>query len=182
MENIVDMMSGKLLSYGISGFALLMIGLTYYLMKTELKRDLPRHIAVKTIWMFMGLVILSTVVVGFFSVPLADKNEALNKEVDGLTTDMSQLMVMVSKYEFALNDLAFKLEKMSKPPASRPPRNTWKKPTLNTALVAKHVDLSKIKAAKMYKGLKHDKAIRLKLKDDVKAKLIKSQGQLRLRQ
>ncbi len=179
MESVVDIMSGKLLSYGISGFALLMIGLTFYLMKTELKRDLPRHIAIKTIWMFMGLVILATVVVGFFSVPLADKNEELNKEVTSLTADMSQLMIMVSKYEFALNDLAFKLENMSKPPATRPPRNTWTKPKLNTKLLAQYIDFSKIKTGNAYKGLEHDKAIRLKLKEDVKTKLFKSELRLK---
>ena len=71
MENIVEMLGGNLLSYGVSGFALLMIGFTYYLMNSELKREEPRKIAIKTIWMFMGLVLLSTVVVGFFSLPIS---------------------------------------------------------------------------------------------------------------
>ncbi len=175
MENIVDMMGGKLLSYGVSGFALLMIGFTYYLMRSELKRDLPRHIAIKTIWMFMGLVIVSTVVVGFFSLPLADKNEALNEEVNGLTTDMSQLMEMLTKYEFALNDLASKLENGNKTnPTTTPPKYDGKKPALDTKLIARHIDFSKITIPKEYQAVKaaelNDSA-RKQLKNNVQYKL-----------
>ncbi|WP_452599048.1 hypothetical protein [Pontimicrobium sp. MEBiC01747] len=175
MENIIDTMGGKLLSYGVSGFALLMIGFTYYLMRSELKRDLPRHIAIKTIWMFMGLVILSTVVVGFFSLPLANKNDELNDEVNGLTTDVSQLMEMLTKYEYALNDLAYKLDNVNKPNPTPPPKqDNGKKPTLNTTLLAKHVDFSKITIPKEYKAVKAidlDAAKRKELKNAVQYKL-----------
>jgi len=178
MENIIDTMGGKLLSYGVSGFALLMIGFTYYLMRNELKRDLPRHIAIKTIWMFMGLVILSTVVVGFFSLPLADKNDELNEEVNGLTTDVSQLMEMLTKYEYALNDLAYKLDNVNKTNPTAPPKLHGKKPTLNTTLLAKHVDFSKIIIPKEYKAVNAvdlDASKRKELKNAVQYKLSTNQ-------
>lgn len=171
MENVLDIMGGKLLSYGISGFALLMIGFTYYLMKTELKREAPRSIAIKTIWMFMGLVILSTVIVGFFSLPLANKNNELNDEVNALTVDMSQLMVMLTKYEYALNDLAYKLENVSKPNPTKPPKYDKDKFKLNTMLVAKHVDLSKVVIPKTYKADQLNESVRKQLRNDVELKL-----------
>ncbi len=147
----MDMMGGKILSYGVSGFALLMIGFTYYLMKTELKRELPRSIAIKTIWLFMGLVILSTIVVGVFSLPIANKNEVLNKEVNALTVDMSKLMGMLIKYEYALTNLAHKLDNVNKTNPKKPPRYNSKKPVLNTKIVTRHVDFSKVRIPKEYK-------------------------------
>jgi len=170
MENIVDMMGGKLLSYGVSGFALLMIGFTYYLMKTELKRDLPRHIAIKTIWMFMGLVILSTIVVGFFSLPIANKNDELNDEVNSLTVDMSKLMGMLTNYEYALNDLAYKLDNVNKPTPTKPPKYDGKT-KLNEKLVAKYVDFSKLATPINYKAVELDEAEKNKLRQDVRYKI-----------
>ncbi len=173
MENVVDMLGGKLLSYGVSGFALLMIGFTYYLMKTELKREEPRQIAVKTIWMFMGLVILSTLVVGFFSLPLANKNEELNDEVNNLTVDMSKLMAMLTKYEYALNDLAYKLDNAKDPSPVGPPRPPrFNGPiTLDTSLIAKYVDYSKLTMPKTYKVQEVNASVKDKLKQDVGKKV-----------
>lgn len=183
MENIVEMLGGNLLSYGVSGFALLMIGFTYYLMNSELKREEPRKIAIKTIWMFMGLVLLSTVVVGFFSLPIADKNEELNQEVSSLTTDMSLLMEMVSRYEYAINDLTHKLEDNSDKPnpnPTRPPKYTGPDMILDTGLLAKHVDFTKYTTPEMYSTIRAndaDESDKEEFKKAVKTKLNTSQFQ-----
>ncbi len=162
MENMVDMMGGKLLSYGVSGFALLMIGFTYYLMRSELKRDIPRNIAIKTIWMFMGLVILSTVAVGFFSIPLADKNEELKKEVNGLTSDMGELMNLITKYEYGFKKVVYTLEK-----ANGRSRSKW-----NRELVTKYVDFSKAPKRKKHKKTGELKApSKERLRKEVKDRL-----------
>ena len=138
---MAEMMTGKLLSYGVSGFALLMIGFTYYLMRSELKREVPRNIAIKTIWMFMGLVILSTVAVGFFSLPLANKNDELKKEVNGLTSNMSELMSLITKYEYGYKNVVYKLEKVNGRSRSR-----WTR-----ELATKYVDFSKAPKRKKYR-------------------------------
>ncbi|MEM8762380.1 MAG: hypothetical protein AAGD88_01115 [Bacteroidota bacterium] len=144
MESL-DLLNGNLLSYGISGFALIMIGLTYFQIRTELKREKPRPIAIKTIWMFMGLVILSTVVVGFFSIPMANTNSRLRSEVDDLTINMGQLTGLLSQYEYALNELAAKLEGQdnpSTPTPTKPGKFNWGSATmLDKAIIGQHLDL-----------------------------------------
>ncbi len=177
MENIVDMLGGKLLSYGVSGFALLMIGFTYYLMKSELKRDLPRPIAIKTIWMFMGLVILSTIVVGVFSLPLAQKNNELNEEVNSSAVDLSKLMVRLAQYEYALNDLLIKLDNAKDPNPKNPtiPPKFDGTLMLDTLLIAKYVDFSKVTLPKEYTKEDINKSTRIKLKQEVNNKLNRNQ-------
>ncbi len=171
METIVEMLGGKLLSYGVSGFALLMIGFTYYLMKTELKRNEPRSIALKTIWMFMGLVILSTIVVGFFSLPIANKNAELKDEVNELSVGISEMINRLSKYEFAINELAYQLEKKNSTNPPKKPPTLDGKFTLDTSLLSKYVDFSKIKFPETYEAKQLDDVTREKLKKDVRDRL-----------
>ncbi len=111
MNEIIEMLGGKLLSYGVSGFAVIMIGLTYYQMKSEFSREEPRKIVLKTIWMFMGLVMLSTIAVGFFTLPIANKNKQLEKETTTQTGDLAYLLDILAKKDKNIKLLETELAK-----------------------------------------------------------------------
>ncbi|CAM1340424.1 hypothetical protein [Tenacibaculum amylolyticum] len=170
----MDILSEKLLSYGISGFALIMIVLTYRLLQAELKREAPRPIATKTIGMFMGLVLIATVVVGFFSVPIANKNDQLSTEVNDLTINISKLLQMLTKYETTINKLSYKIEKLQgKTPPKNPPKvnGTF---VLDANILKKHVDFSKIQPAKKYQIQNLNETLRKEIKKDALRKLDQS--------
>ncbi|MCK8479010.1 hypothetical protein [Psychroserpens algicola] len=153
MDNLLESLGGELLSYGVSGFALIMIGLTYYLMRSELKREEPRSIAVKTIWGFMTLVLVSTAIVGFFSLPIANENDELSAEVNTLTSDMSQLLAMVTQYEVAINQLVETLEDNNVRGDNNPPTrpNTDIRGVLaSNPSVFRYVDYSRIQPVRTY--------------------------------
>lgn len=167
MDNISSVFNGQLLSYGISGFALMMIGLTYYQIRIELNRDEPRKIAIKTIWMFMGLVLLSITVVGVFSVPTANKNEDLKAQVDSLTINISELVTLITNYEYAMNELAYKLDRKTNPktsthPPLKPPRNIKKggKSALDLVVVGRYFDFKKLNTSNPKKKIKLNDSIR----------------------
>ncbi|WP_282148920.1 hypothetical protein [Algibacter lectus] len=174
MENIIETLGGELLSYGVSGFALIMISLTYYLMRSELKREEPRSIALKTIWGFMILVLISTVTVGFFSLPVASENDKLSSEVNELTSDMSHLIGMVTDYEYTINKLVDILVKNGiegdeKPPVRPNPR--FDGSISNYEALSKYVDISKIQPIRAYKIEEVNDSISKEVKKEVNNKL-----------
>ncbi|GAB4395781.1 MAG: hypothetical protein OHK0053_06440 [Microscillaceae bacterium] len=74
----------KILSYGLSGLAFLLIFMTYSLIASEQKRARPRREILGTIRMFMGLVLLCVVVVGVFGLPAIRNNSLLRQDLDTL--------------------------------------------------------------------------------------------------
>jgi hypothetical protein len=98
---------------------------------------------------------------------------------------MSQLMEMLTKYEFALNDLAYKLDNADKTnptnPTTTPPKYDGKRPALDTKLIARHIDFSKIAIPKEYQAVKAaelDDSTRKQLKSNVQYKLHNSKLQV----
>lgn len=170
MENLIESLGGELLSYGVSGFALIMIGFTYYLMRSELKREEPRRIAIKTIWGFMTLVLVSTAIVGFFSLPVANKNDELTNEINELTSDMSKLMGLVTQYQYAITRLVKKLENNNRnPKPTKPYPGT--RPDFDATILNKYFDVSKMLPIKTYKIEQIDELLRKKVKKDAKLML-----------
>lgn len=162
MDNIVEMLGGKLLSYGVSGFAVIMIGLTYYQMKSEFNREVPRKIVLKTIWMFMGLVMVSTISVGFFTLPIANKNKQLVTETNTQTGDLNYLLNILSEKDKNIKLLETELTRHKRIIAklnSRAPR-----PIAVRAKIPK-LDYKKFKAIKI------NKTNKIKIKKDVKLRM-----------
>ncbi|UGU16051.1 hypothetical protein LS482_20535 [Sinomicrobium kalidii] len=151
MNDITSIITDKILSYGISGFAFVLVVLTYFMMRSEFHREAPRKIVIKTIWFFMGLVLFSTVMVGLFSVPVASNNSKLRGEVDTMTVDMAQLTELTENYESAINELAAMLEKKSGTGDSdigenpkKPDRDKIDQYALNKDLINKYITLDKL--------------------------------------
>jgi len=164
MGRATELLGGDLLSYGISGFAVIMIGMTYFLMRTEFKRDDPRPIALKTIWMFMGLSFMAMIVVGFFSVPVTHENRMLTEDVNELAVDVSALMAELKRSEFAISQLVdeIKADSPSKPDKINP-KDSY---TLDT-----YVDYSKFIAPKVYSPSELNDSIRKDIKSNAQVLL-----------
>lgn len=96
----------KILSYGLSGLAFLLLFLTYSLIRQEQSRSKPRQEILGTIRSFMLLVFLSVVVVGIFGVPTFRDNELLQATNDSLSTEnqeISSLYSFLQKINFLKN-------------------------------------------------------------------------------
>jgi hypothetical protein len=80
MESNIDIV--KILGYGLSGFAFLLLFMAYNLIHTEQKRDgNPRGGIIKLIIAFMSLDIIAIVVVGILGIPALRDNQMLNKNL-----------------------------------------------------------------------------------------------------
>lgn len=70
----------KLLSFGISGFCIALVIMSFRLIQTEQKRDNPRNSILISIYVFMGINFLNLVVVGFLGLPAIGRNDKLQHE------------------------------------------------------------------------------------------------------
>jgi hypothetical protein len=77
----------KILSYGISGLAFLLIFMTYSLILKEQRRERPRREIMRMIRSFMILELLCIGVVGFFGVPTFQDNLFLHQTNDTLKVE-----------------------------------------------------------------------------------------------
>lgn len=94
--------SKNLLCYFSMGFAMLLIIGTYFLMKKELRKEVPRNMALQTIWVFMVLTLTTTLITGMYAVSIANKNIELQvrnikseKKIEDLMIQISELTDMV---------------------------------------------------------------------------------------
>lgn len=67
----------KILGYGLSGFAFLLVFLAFMLLRKEQDKPEPRKMIIQTIQMFMGLCLLLSISVGIISVPISSQNSQL---------------------------------------------------------------------------------------------------------
>ncbi len=86
----------KILSYGLSGLAFLLLFLTYSLIRQEQSRSKPRKEILGTIRSFMFLVFFCVVVVGIFGVPTMRDNELLQASNDSLSTENQEIYSLYS--------------------------------------------------------------------------------------
>ncbi len=67
----------KILGYGLSGFAFLLVFLAFMLLRKEQDKPEPRKLIIQTIQMFMGLCLILSLAVGIISVPISSNNSQL---------------------------------------------------------------------------------------------------------
>lgn len=97
----------KVLGYGLSGFAFLLVFLAFMLLRKEQEQNQPRKLIVQTIQMFMGLCLILSVVVGVLTVPVMSDNSKKANQIasyqtngriaEHLGNNDSNLMELVSK-------------------------------------------------------------------------------------
>lgn len=85
----------KILGYGLSGFAFLLMFFTYMLLRQVITKPTQNKMIFKLIWGFMGLSFLFTIVVGVFSFMTGDyKKSALAKNEETITKQQNGLEVL----------------------------------------------------------------------------------------
>ncbi len=92
----------KILGYGLSGFAFLLVFLAFMLLRKEQDKPEPRKMIIQTIQMFMGLCLVLSIAVGVISIPISRNNSRLQQVLQDGTVIASQS----EKAEKSANDLA----------------------------------------------------------------------------
>ena len=97
----------KILGYGLSGFAFLLMFFAYMLLRQVISKSTQSQMIFKSIWGFMGLSFILTIVIGIFSYMTGDykTSELANNEVTikkqetniGALTDAGSLKDIVSE-------------------------------------------------------------------------------------
>ena len=83
MDVVLDDTIVKILGFGLTGLSILFVFLGFILMRKEQDKPTPRPIIIKTIWMYMGLCVLMSVVVGgftLFNTKLEEKNAQIQQK------------------------------------------------------------------------------------------------------
>jgi hypothetical protein len=94
----------KILGYGLSGFAFLLMFFAYMLLRQVISKSTQNQMIFKSIWAFMGLSFLLTICIGVFSYITGDykKKELQENEV---TIQKQQNGLEVLKYDQKLDSL-----------------------------------------------------------------------------
>ena len=131
----------KILGYGLSGFAFLLMFFTYMLLRQVITKPTQNKMIFKLIWGFMGLSLLFTIVVAVFSfmtgdykkTELAKNEETITKQQNGLevlagnqtldslaqkaseivSTDTTKVNETKKNFEKNITDLQVKLDKVN---------------------------------------------------------------------
>lgn len=103
METLKNLDFVQILSIGISGFGFLLILLAFLLISKEQARTgEPRAGILSTIRYFMGLNLVSIIVVGVISLPSISKNGSLKQEL-ALTTKELQITQKVNAFDLFID-------------------------------------------------------------------------------
>jgi hypothetical protein len=96
----------KILSLGISGFCFLLVIMSFKLISDEQKKDNPRSVILRAIYVFMLVNFLNVIVVGFLGLPAISQNIKLKEEnLDGkqkLEVKDNELKVIQNANDFDL--------------------------------------------------------------------------------
>ena len=94
----------KILGYGLSGFAFLLMFFAYMLLRQVISKSTQNQMIFKSIWAFMGLSFLLTICIGVFSYVTGDyKKRELAENVETIKTQQGGLEVL--KYDQKLDSL-----------------------------------------------------------------------------
>ena len=94
----------KILGYGLSGFAFLLMFFAYMLLRQVISKSTQNQMIFKSIWAFMGLSFLLTICIGVFSYVTGDyKKKELAENVETIKTQQGGLEVL--KYDQKLDSL-----------------------------------------------------------------------------
>ena len=160
----------KILGYGLSGFAFLLMFFTYMLLRQVITRKTQNKMIFKLIWGFMGLSFLFTIVVAVFSFMTGDykKTELANNEkmitqqqngLDVLTetqtidsiaqkateiisTDTAKVNETKKNFEKNIADLQAKLDKVNATPEDKRKVALLKEESAKTLDSLKRTDIS----------------------------------------
>jgi hypothetical protein len=103
METLKNLDFVQILSIGISGFGFLLILLAFLLIyKEQGRQGEPRAGILSTIRYFMGLNLVSIIVVGVISLPSISKNGSLKQEL-ALTTKDLQITQKVNEFDLFID-------------------------------------------------------------------------------
>lgn len=80
----------KILGYGLSGFAFLLVFLAFMLLRKEQDKPEPRKLIIQTIQMFMGLCLVLSIAVGVISIPISSNNSRLQQVLQDGTVIATQ--------------------------------------------------------------------------------------------
>lgn len=80
----------KILGYGLSGFAFLLVFLAFMLLRKEQDKPEPRKLIIQTIQMFMGLCLVLCIAVGVISIPISSNNSQLQQVLHNGTVIANQ--------------------------------------------------------------------------------------------
>ncbi|MBL7811365.1 MAG: hypothetical protein JNL57_03995 [Bacteroidetes bacterium] len=103
----------KILGYGLSGFAFLLVFLAFMLLRKEQDKPEPRKMIVQTIWMFMGLCLTLSLVVGLLSIPIINSNNEKEKAIAKLTSNLS-VNRKADSIDASLDKLSIRLAQLQK--------------------------------------------------------------------
>ena len=132
----------KILGYGLSGFAFLLMFFAYMLLRQVITRQTQNKMIFKSIWGFMGLSFVLTIIIGIFSYMTGDykkeelvrNEETITKQKDGIdaltnsqtldsviknvtldtaNTDTKNVDETIKKYDKTVADLQTKLNKVN---------------------------------------------------------------------
>ena len=85
----------KILGYGLSGFAFLLMFFAYMLLRQVINKSTQNKMIIKSIWAFMGLSFLLTITIGVFSFITGDyKQEALANNEATIKTQQNGLEIL----------------------------------------------------------------------------------------
>lgn len=162
----------KILGYGLSGFAFLLMFFAYMLLRQVISKQTQNTMIIKSIWGFMGLSFILTIVIGIFSYMTGDykKKELVENEekitqqqtgIDILTqtqtldslvknvtvgtagSDTAKVDETITKFENNLTDLQAKLDKVNATEEEKKKVNELKEESTKTLDSLKQTDLSK---------------------------------------
>jgi hypothetical protein len=162
----------KILGYGLSGFAFLLMFFAYMLLRQVISKQTQNTMIIKSIWGFMGLSFILTIVIGIFSYMTGDykKKELVENEekitqqqtgIDILTqtqtldslvknvtvgtagSDTAKVDETITKFENNLTDLQAKLNKVNATEEEKKKVNELKEESTKTLDSLKQTDLSK---------------------------------------
>jgi hypothetical protein len=131
----------KILGYGLSGFAFLLMFFAYMLLRQVITKQTQNKMIFKSIWGFMGLSFVLTIIIGIFSYMTGDykreelvrNDETITKQKDGIDaltnsqaldsliknvaadtakTDTKNVDETIKKYEIIVANLQSKLNKV----------------------------------------------------------------------
>ena len=85
----------KILGYGLSGFAFLLMFFAYMLLRQVINKSIQNKMIFKSIWAFMGLSFLLTITIGVFSFITGDyKQKELSKNEATIKTQQNGLEIL----------------------------------------------------------------------------------------
>lgn len=159
----------KILGYGLSGFAFLLMFFAYMLLRQVISKQTQNTMIIKSIWGFMGLSFILTIVIGIFSYMTGDykKKELVENEVtitkqqtgieiltqsqtlDSLAknvtvgADTAKVDETITKFENNITDLQSKLDKVNATEEEKKKVSELKEESTKTLDSLKRSDLSK---------------------------------------